>query len=321
MPYIWIMQHIPAYPEFSPIKKEFKTELYPWLNRIADGISEFTFTGLYLFRNNYKYRLAWLPGHKLLIQGEKNNQKFYSLPAGFPDDKEIQRELLHHADFIKNLSEPHADAARVWLERLGYSVCEDRDNFDYLYSREDLANLKGKKYHKKRNQVNAFVNNHSYEEAPLHDGNISDAFQVLEDWRAGRDDDGDYAPSREALELRSFLELDGYLVYVDGRPAAYTIGEGISNNTTYIIHIEKALSQYRGIYQFINQAYAAVLPGHYHHINREQDLGDAGLRQAKMTYRPTGFIKKYRVCTMESVNLPFHTLTQREKPAYAAEGR
>lgn len=317
--YITGMQHIPEYPEFSNIHKDFKKELYPRLNNEAGGVSEFTFTGLFLFRNHYEYQLSWLPDDKLLIKGKKDGKTFYSLPLGFPNDGELRKRLLEEADYIKNLNEQRADEARIWLEGLGYNVCEDRDNFDYLYLREDLATLKGKKYHKKRNQINAFLNNYSYEERPLCNDNVDDAFAVLEKWREGREDEGDYKESKEALELKDFLELNGYMIYVDGKPAAYTMGEGISKKSTYVIHIEKALGEYKGIYQFINRAYAAVLPKCYKYINREQDLGDEGLRQAKMTYRPAGFIKKYRVCTMGEVEMPFHTLNRQDVPEYAGK--
>ena len=302
------MRRILNYPGFSPIEKDFRDELYPLLNVEAGGISEFTFAGLYLFRNSYQYELSWLPGRRLLIRGVKEGKRFHSLPLGFPDDLELREELLRSIDYIRNLSEVHADDARVWLESIGFTICEDRNNFDYIYLREDLATLRGKKYHKKRNQVNAFVNNYSYEERPLGKDNIDDAFHVLNSWREHRDDDGDYEASKEALELKDFLGLNGYMVYVDGRPAAYTMGEGIAKNTTYVIHVEKAIGHYKGIYQFINQAYASVLPKNFHYINREQDLGNEGLRQAKMTYRPSGFIKKYRVCAMGSIDIPFHTI-------------
>jgi hypothetical protein len=63
----------------------------------------------------------------------------------------------------------------------------------------------------------------------------------------------------------------------------------------FAIHFEKASDAIKGSYQFINQAFAQTLPRYFTHINREQDLGDEGLRQAKMTYRPSGFVKKYRV--------------------------
>ena len=61
----------------------------------------------------------------------------------------------------------------------------------------------------------------------------------------------------------------------------------------FVIHFEKALDEYRGIYQFLNQAFAESLPRFFTLINREQDLGNEGLRQAKMTYRPSGFVKKF----------------------------
>jgi len=91
------------------------------------------------------------------------------------------------------------------------------------------------------------------------------------------------------------LNLKGYLYYVEGEPAAYTLGEALAWGRSFAVHFEKALDKYKGIYQFVNQAFAAALPKYILYINREQDLGDPGLRQAKMTYRPCGFVKKYRV--------------------------
>jgi len=63
----------------------------------------------------------------------------------------------------------------------------------------------------------------------------------------------------------------------------------------FAVHFEKACDRYKGIYQFMNQAFAQSLPKYFKLINREQDLGNEGLRQAKMTYRPSGFVKKYQV--------------------------
>ena len=67
------------------------------------------------------------------------------------------------------------------------------------------------------------------------------------------------------------------------------------------MHYEKAIGEYKGIYQFINRAFASVLPRDFKYINREQDLGDPGLRQAKMTYRPYGFVKKYQVWSADKI--------------------
>jgi len=260
---------IPQYPEMAPIALAMRDLLHPRLSMLPDGVSEYTFAGLYLFRETYDYHLTIVDGEKLM--------------------------LLDRFDYLKGLSESHADESRIRLERLGFDMQEDRDNFDYLYLREDLANLQGKKFHKKRNHVNAFLNNYEYDERALTADNVDDALGILETWQRDREDRADYAAAREALERHDTLDLRGYLVYVDGQPAAYTLGEPLMRGRSFVVHFEKALDEYRGIYQFINKAFATILPRHYQWINREQDLGDEGLRQSKMTYRPSGFVKKYRV--------------------------
>ncbi len=83
------------------------------------------------------------------------------------------------------------------------------------------------------------------------------------------------------------------MYYVDNNPAGWCLGESVAKGRMFAVHFEKGLERYKGIYQFINQAFAASLPKHYLYINREQDLGDEGLRQAKTTYRPCGFVRKY----------------------------
>lgn len=290
---------IPSYPDSAPISLEMQADLHPALSVIEDGISEFTFANLYLFRRSYDYHLSRL-GDLVVISGRQDGKRFFMMPCGLPEDNGFLEALLGEHDYIKGLAERHADANRVRLERMGYEPVEDRDNFDYLYLRNDLAALQGRKYHKKRNLVNAFINNYSYEESPLTTQNIAEAFHVLEQWREERTTkDDDFEAAWEALELIDRLGLHGYLVRVDGTPAAYTLGEALMKGRSFAVHFEKAIGDYKGIYQFINRAFASVLPRHYHYINREQDLGDEGLRQAKMTYRPFGFVKKYKVVPFE----------------------
>lgn len=280
---------------------------------LGDGVSEFTFAGLYLFRETYGYQLSVLPGDKLLITGNKEGKRFFMLPCGFPEhDDRLVEELFETYDCLKGLSEANADPVRIRLERLGLEVVEDRDNFDYLYLREDLAELAGRKYHKKRNHVNAFINNYHYDEQALKAHGLDDARSILESWQEGREEPTDYKAAREALDLFETLELKGYIVYVDEEPAAYTIGEPLMRGRSFVVHFEKAVESYRGIYQFINKAFATILPKHYTYINREQDLGDEGLRQSKMTYRPCGFVKKYRVAAPGQEQQEYDESTERD---------
>lgn len=280
------MIHI--YPDSSPIRLEFRSELHPLFKNLKEGISEFTFANIYLFREAHKYQISRLREGMFLISGSDEGAPFFMLPFGFPERKVLD-ELFQRFISMKCVSEGQAPE----LIGMGYIVTEDRDNFDYLYLREELAALPGDRFHNKRTLIHAFVDNYSYEGKPLTEERTGDALNVLERWRKKRGL-GDYAAAREGLEKADELQLCGGVYYVNGQPAAYTLGEEINGGDTFVIHFEKAIDEYKGLYQFVNQSFASILPRRYRTINREQDLGDEGLRQAKMTYRPVGFVKKHR---------------------------
>jgi hypothetical protein len=293
---------VPVYPEFAPLDFSLKDDLHPRLSLTADGVSEFTFAGLYLFRSRYHYRIARTPDEGFIISGEQpggadpgaEGKKFFMTPCASPGT-EILTALFETHDYWKNISESVLAPEREHLEKMGIKFVEDRDNFDYLYFRSDLAELAGKKFHKKKNLVNAFRNAYpSHEERPLELDLIPQALEVLERWRLDKDGEGDYQAAREALELFGSLKLRGSLFYVNGVPAGWCLGESLAKGKMFAIHFEKAVDGIKGIYQYINQSFAASLPRFFTYINREQDLGDEGLRQAKETYRPCGFVKKYR---------------------------
>ena len=299
---------VPCYPDFVPLSLDLKSVLHPRLSLTADGVSEFTFSGLYLFRNRYKYRISRSgPNGGFIISGTQpgaagEEKRFFMTPCETPD-REILESLFVSHNYWKNISVTVLEKSRRQLDDWGITVHEDRDNFDYLYSRNDLAELKGKKFHKKKNLVNQFLHNYSWEQRQLTQELIPQAMKILEQWRLDKGADGDFTAAKEALDLFGSLALRGYIYYADGRPAAYCLGESIAKGKMFAIHFEKAIDHYKGIYQFMNQAFAAALPNFFTYINREQDLGDEGLRQAKMTYRPSGFVIKYssyseRQCTI-----------------------
>ena len=282
--------YLPAYPAESPLHLELRPLLHPLLQPLAEGISEFTFANLYLFRHKHHYRLTVLADGILAVLGQEPVGPFFLLPMGLPAP-DILARLFRDQRTLKCAS---ASQARS-LAAMGYRVIEDRDNFDYLYRRRDLAELGGRNYHKKRNLIKAFVRSHAYEARPLRVEYRDDALAVLDAWRAEIGQDGDYGAAQEALRQMETLQLCGGVYYVEHRPAAYVLGEELANGASFVIHFEKAISGYKGLYQFINQSFAAVLPEDYETINREQDLGDPGLRQAKLSYKPYGFVEKFRV--------------------------
>lgn len=291
------MKTIPQYPDSIAIDLGLRPVLHPLLKKLSHGISEFTFANLYLFRDRHGYKVSRVGSYvgqgdepSMVITGEDWGKPFFMLPFAIPEKETLDLLFENHRQ-LKCVSTVQADC----FVRGGYTVMEDRDNFDYLYLQENLANLGGRKYHKKRNLIKAFVRDYEYEGRPLLDEYIPHALGVLEQWRENRDDDADYLPAKEALEMCSPLQLCGGIYYVEGQPVAYSLGEENAGGTSFVIHFEKAVPGYKGLWQFVNQAFASILTEYYTTVNREQDLGNEGLRKAKMSYQPHDFVKKYRV--------------------------
>lgn len=282
------MLPIKNYPEFSPISLEQRNILHPLFKKIKSGISEFTFAGIYLFREDYNYKVSKFK-ELYIFDGEENGKKFFLLPFGLPDF-EMLNLLFKKYDYLKNASEEQVSV----LKNLGYKIIEDRDNFDYVYKREELATLKGRKFHKKKNLVNLFTKKYNYEAKPLVKSYLKDALNILEEWEL-KNVESDYKSAKEALLSMEELQLCGIIYYVNSIPSAYVLGEENQGGKSFVIHFEKALGYYKGLYQFINKSFAEILPQKYEFINREQDLGMENLRKAKLSYNPFFFIKKFNV--------------------------
>lgn len=281
---------LPIYPQSVELTLAHRPLLHPLFGELRAGISEFTFANIYLFRKAHNYRLSMLENGTLVILGQDKAHSFFMLPFGLPP-LHLVAQLLAEQGMMKCATKDQAET----LAAAGFRVLADRDNFDYLYRRQDLALLSGRYYHKKRNLIKAFVSTHRYTAKPLRNEYLADAVQVLDDWRAANEQAGDYQAAREALEQMEPLQLCGGIYYVEERPVAYALGEELTGMATYLIHFEKAVAGYKGLYQFINQSFASVLPEDYETINREQDMGDQGLRQAKLSYKPTGFTEKFKI--------------------------
>jgi hypothetical protein len=280
---------IGSYPNLTELQLPDVLELAPSLRVLPDGLSELTCAGLYCFRNAHHYRIGRLDDGTIILSGADKGTSFFVCPFGLPRPQ-LLAELFDRFDGLKLASVTQA----TLLREAGYETFEDRDNFDYLYRRTDLATLAGRAYQKKRNMVHAFEKSHSYEALPISRDRVPDAVEILEAWRASTKDQADYAPCLDALDNAEAFGLHGRIYYTDGKPAGYTLGEPIAQGSIFVVHYEKAIPNVKGLYQIINMDFARSLPESIVLMNREQDLGDAGLRQAKMTYRPSSFVKKFR---------------------------
>ena len=182
-------------------------------------------------------------------------------------------------------------------------MIEQPDAADYLYDGEALRTLAGKKYHKKKNHVNAFMKEYEgrYEYRTLCCSDRSDMWRFLDRWRSmkGTQVEGTLDPEVEGihsiLNQCSMLGVRMGGVYLDGQMEAFSMGSYNAAEDMAIIHIEKANPDIRGMYPFINQQFLIHEFPHVKLVNREDDVGLPGLRKAKQSYNPIGFAKKYKI--------------------------
>lgn len=280
---------IGTYPDLGELELADRPVLEPLFRNLPDGVSELSFAGLYCFRVAHGYRITRMPDGTVLLTGSDKGDCFFVCPFGLPR-ADLLTELFTRCKCLKLVTSAQA----ATLSQAGYAVSEDRDNFDYLYHREQLASLAGRALQKKRNLVHAFQKRYAYETQPLTPDRIPDALAVLEAWREAAPDLADYAPARTGLEHAFAFGLEGRITYVEGKPAGYALGERGAAGTMLVVHYEKTVPHVKGLYQYINMDFVRAMPPEVTVINREQDLGDPGLRQAKLTYRPFDFLRKFR---------------------------
>jgi hypothetical protein len=198
----------------------------------------------------------------------------------------------------------------LWREKFSQEIRieEERGNWDYFYRVSDLIELKGNRYHKKKNLLNQFNRKYDFSYQPFGADMVEQAMAMQTDWCTWRDcESSDILSSENRAIFRILKEwqqlagLFGGALLVDGSMVAYTVAEALTRDML-LIHFEKGDTQYKGIYQAINQVFLANSAADYTFVNREQDLNDEGLRKAKLSYHPEDFLRKFRVTLAATIN-------------------
>ena len=174
----------------------------------------------------------------------------------------------------------------------------NRDKSDYLYLREKLVTLAGKKLQPKRNHVSKFKRTYpNYEYRPLTADLVPDCIRLGEEWCRTTDSGMQHAMEAEqhmiayALQHIDELHIIGGTLFVEDKMVAFTFGARI-NAEAFDVCVEKADTTYEGAYAMINNEFVSRLPEDIVYINREEDLGLEGLRKAKLSYQPDLILDK-----------------------------
>lgn len=273
--------------------------------------AHFNFTNLFMWQKAYD--IQWTVWEDLILVKACWEGSHFVLPP-FGSDRNFGDGVLQLKRYLSGDGREFLlrGCEKFMLELLdeqlpgAFRAEEDRDNFDYLYQAEDLRELKGRKFHKKKNHANAFRQSYPEYEYRVMDETVALETQTfLKEWCRQRDcEKGDSLDcERKALSigLQNFraLGISGGAIYVKNEMKAVTFGEKI-NSDTAVVHAEKADTELRGIYTAICQDYCQHAWSDVAYINREEDMGEENLRKAKLAYQPIRLIEKYVLTANDS---------------------
>lgn len=294
--------------------REIKPEDKDWINEKL-AISDFRGCE-YSFANN----LAWRRLNNTLITSYGDfyiscsfydGQPVITFPTGVVCDEQGREKNIklfsELKKYVSDMGKPLIVSSvnsdnLVWLKEYYGSkikIDADRDGFDYIYSAQALAELKGKKYHGKRNHIKRFKeNNWSFE--PLTCEHFDECTAFAAEFYNNNESYDDFSAVVEQYAIHTYfsnfdyLGLKGGLLRLDGHIVGFTIGEKL-NSDTFVVHIEKAVGSIQGAYPTLCNEFVKTYASEYKYINREEDLGIEGLRKSKLSYHPEFLLEKYTV--------------------------
>ena len=297
--------------EFKEINIEAKKVLDKYFDMVNYEACEYCFNTLFMWQHSYKTCYYIGDGFAVLV-GEHKGEVFSILPLA-PKEK-IPEAVQFVIDWFDT------DGKKIYFRGIDKDVVKmlkemypgkfeytaERDIFDYVYDAEKLRTVKGRKLSSKRNHLNFF--NREYEgrvEGRLLDKeDFPECFEVMKKWNAAKSGDSDFEEGKdeEFIGVKKLFDnydaikdkLKIYGVFIDGKLEAFSMGEKINDNMA-LIHIEKANSDIRGLYPYINKMFLVDVFPDVKWVNREEDMGLEGLRKAKESYNPDRFVEKYTV--------------------------
>ena len=280
-----------------PLEKlglEHQVLLHARLRTAGTSFSEYSFANLYLFREAHDYHVLTVP-EGVFIRGRAYDGRRFLMPA-----EALRKE---QADAVLGLLEdgeclfPVPEAWFPSFDGKPVSFACSEDDSDYIYTVEKLSTYQGQSLHGQKNLLNQFLSRYAPEARPLTRDLMEDAREVLEAWQTDMGETKeatDYFPCREAFELYDKLGLCGGIYYVDGEPGGFVIGEEIHPDM-FALHFAKGKRKFKGLYQYMYNHFAKILPRQYTFLNFGQDLRLLALRIAKASYHPERMLRKYRV--------------------------
>lgn len=290
--------------EFQPVRLEDRAVIERYT--MPSGICNCDLAFANMFCWQEVYRSAWAEVQGFLVirfRIDGGERIGYMQPVGEGDFAPIVpllREDAHaHGQRLRIIG--LTDEGRDMIRRMhlgAFAFESDRALEDYVYRVEDLRTLAGRRYQPKRNHINRFTAEYpDYRYEPLTSDRFAECMTLEREWRRLHEGHTSELCAEQRAMQRAFghfeeLGLTGGCIYVGDRLVAFTYGSAV-NDHTFVTHVEKADTAFDGAFTIINKLFAQHLPERFTLINREEDLGLDGLRQAKLSYHPAFLQHKF----------------------------
>lgn len=293
---------------FKNISLESKDIFNHYLAKDNLIISDMSFANCFIWRNAREISFSEVQDCLVIQTRYEGKNPYIFYPIGSGDKREALIICKKHYEAQNLPLEIHAlNTTQAGQIQTHYNIKpqENRDRFDYVYNVPELISLSGRKYHKKKNHLNFFLQEYKdfvFEEISPH--NAKEIMQVNDRWFEANPNKTEGLKFEnlginDALRFYNELELKGGIIRINGNIEAFSFGEvlhgSLEDKKVALMHIEKANPQIRGIYQAINQQVLEYCFSECGFVNREEDLGIEGLRKAKLSYQPCTLLEKFEV--------------------------
>ena len=286
---------------FRPLSLQNLNNYATLLHQTPQKASDYSFANLWAWQEEYDLQWAWSATHNLVWIRQNRPEPVYWAPVGPWQEIDWTRAVaeLPDVETVPFIRVP-AQLGELWQTALPgrVTLAEEEDHWDYIYAVQDLIALRGNKFHKKKNLLKQFHKKYDFRYVPLTSERCEQALTLQAEWCMWRDCEASTTLESENQAIVKVLTdwdrlpgLMGAGLQADGHMIAFTVAEPLDEETV-VIHFEKACPTYKGVYQAINQMFLENDASDFTYVNREQDLGDEGLRKAKKSYNPCGYLKK-----------------------------
>ena len=287
--------------DFKPLRLEDKDRISSIICASGCHGADYSFANLFLWREEYKPEIAFLDERMLLFM--PLFEDLYAYPKGGGDIRPAVEALLEdahargHKLVMRGLTESTLEEFLPHYEGR-FTIEENREDADYIYTVDKLADLAGRKLASKRNHINQFERGGDWEFRRVTKDNTDEARDFIRTFYEEKHDPTLAAESKAIREMFTHYDDLGFyggLLYQLGEPVAFTAATRL-DEITLDVHFEKALPHVKGAYPMINREFIRMMRDlipELEYVNREEDMGIEGLRRAKESYHPDVLLRKY----------------------------